>query len=137
LSRTGFAPGGGHGHKLEKIRGLMDAFAPLPFLLIGDSGQEDAEHYRTIVREYPGRVRCVYIRNVWHRSGRERELAAIAEDIRAAGSQMLTVDDTVTAARHAASQGWIRRQEVAEVQAHRQEDLEARTPLDSLDREPT
>ncbi|WNG13302.1 App1 family protein [Cystobacter fuscus] len=137
LSRTGFAPGGGHGHKLEKIRGLMDAFAPLPFLLIGDSGQEDAEHYRTIVREYPGRVRCVYIRNVWHRSGRERELAAIAEDIRAAGSQMLTVDDTVTAARHAASQGWIRRQEVAEVQAHRQEDLEARTPLDALDREPS
>ncbi|HEX8537224.1 MAG TPA: phosphatase domain-containing protein, partial [Cystobacter sp.] len=123
LSRTGFAPGGGHGHKLEKIRGLMDAFAPLPFLLIGDSGQEDAEHYRTIVREYPGRVRCVYIRNVWHRSGRERELALIAEDIRAAGSQMITVDDTVTAARHAASQGWIRRQEVAEVQAHRQEDL--------------
>ena len=79
----------------------------------------------------------MYIRNVWHRSGRERELAAIAEDLRAAGSQMLTVDDTVTAARHAASQGWIRRQEVAEVQAHRQEDLEARTPLDSLDREPT
>lgn len=137
LSRTGFAPGGGHGHKLEKIRGLMEALAPLPFLLIGDSGQEDAEHYRTIVREFPGRVRCVYIRNVWHRTGREAELARIAEEIRALGSEMLTVDDTVTAARHAASQGWIRRQEVAEVQAHQQEDLEARGPLDALDREPT
>ena len=137
LSRTGFAPGGGHGHKLEKIRAVMDALAPLPFLLIGDSGQEDAEHYRTIVREYPGRVRCVYIRNVWHRSGRERELARIAEEIEAAGSQMVTVDDTVTAARHAAAQGWIRRQEVAEVQAHRQEDLATPSALDGLDREPT
>ncbi len=137
LSRTGFAPGGGHGHKLEKIRGLMEALAPLPFLLIGDSGQEDAEHYRTSVREVPGRVRCGYLRNVGHRTGREAELARIAEEIRALGSEMLTVDDTVTAARHAASRGWIRGQEVAEVQAHQQEDLEARGPLDALDREPT
>lgn len=137
LSRTGFAPGGGHGHKLEKIRGLMDALAPLPFLLIGDSGQEDAEHYRTIVREYPGRVRCVYIRNVWHHSGRERELALIADDIRAAGSLMLTVDDTVAAATHAASQGWIRWQEIDEVKAHREEDLQTKAPLDVLDREPS
>jgi phosphatidate phosphatase APP1 len=113
----------------------MDTLESLPFILIGDSGQEDAEHYRTIVREYPGRVRCVYIRNVWHRPGRERELAFIAADIRAAGSQLLTVDDTVTAARHAASQGWIRWEDVAEVQAHQQEDVEARTVLDKLDRE--
>jgi len=137
LSRTGFAPGGGHGHKLEKIRGVMESLAPLPFLLIGDSGQEDAEHYRTIVHEFPGRIRCVYIRNVWHRPGRERELERIAEEIRAAGSQMLTVDDTVTAARHAASQGWIRWQEVAEVQAHQRQDTEARGLLDALDREPS
>ena len=135
LSRTGFAPGGGHGHKLEKIRGLMSTLESLPFILIGDSGQEDAEHYRTIVREFPGRIRCVYIRNVWHRAGREKELAFIAADIRAAGSEMLTVDDTVTAARHAASQGWIRWQEVAEVQAHQAEDVQARTLLDKLDRE--
>ncbi|MFL5351663.1 App1 family protein [Archangium sp.] len=136
LSRQGFAPGGGHGHKLEKIRGVLGTLETLPFILIGDSGQEDAEHYRTIVREFPGRIHCVYIRNVWHRSGRERELALIAEDIRAAGSQMLAVDDTVTAARHAASQGWIRWREVAEVQAHQREDAQARSLLDKLDHEP-
>jgi phosphatidate phosphatase APP1 len=136
LSRHGFAPGGGHGHKLEKIRGLLGTLPSLPFILIGDSGQEDAEHYRTVVREFPGRIRCVYIRNVWHRSGRERELTLIAEDIRAAGSQMLAVDDTVTAARHAASQGWIRWQEVEEVREHQREDLQARSVLDRLDREP-
>ena len=80
-------------------------------------------------------MRCVYIRNVWHRPGRERELAFIAADIRAAGSEMLTVDDTGRRARHAASQGWIRWHEVPEVQAHQQEDVEARTLLDELDRE--
>ncbi|HEX8703174.1 MAG TPA: phosphatase domain-containing protein, partial [Myxococcaceae bacterium] len=57
LSRHGFAPGGGHGHKLEKIRGVLSTLQHLPFILIGDSGQEDAEHYRTIVGEYPGRIR--------------------------------------------------------------------------------
>jgi phosphatidate phosphatase APP1 len=135
LSRQGFAPGGGHGHKLEKIREVMGAHPSLRFLLIGDSGQEDAEHYRTIVREFPGRIACVYIRNVWHREGRERELARIAEEIREAGSQMLAVDDTVTAARHAAAQGYIRWEEVEEVRARREEDVQARGLLDALDRE--
>ncbi|MBJ6760721.1 DUF2183 domain-containing protein [Myxococcaceae bacterium JPH2] len=122
LSRHGFAPGGGHGHKREKIRGVLTTLPAMPFILIGDSGQEDAEHYRAIVREFPGRIRCVYIRKVPHHPRREAELALIAEDIRAAGSEMRSVDDTVSAARHAARAGWIRWEEVSEVEAHRRED---------------
>jgi phosphatidate phosphatase APP1 len=128
LSRHGFAPGGGHGHKLDKIRGVLETLSHLPFVLIGDSGQEDAEHYRTIVREYPGRIRCVYIRNVPGRSKRGEEMAAIAKDIRDAGSELVVVDDTVAAARHAARAGWIRWEEVPEVEAHRREDA-ARSAL--------
>ncbi|WP_426734316.1 App1 family protein [Myxococcus faecalis] len=124
LSSTGFAPGGGHGHKLEKIRGLLTDLDHLPFILIGDSGQEDAEHYRTIVREFPGRILGVYIRNVPGHPRRARELEAIAADIRDAGSQMLAVDDTTSAARHAARSGWIQWKEVLEVEAHRREDSE-------------
>jgi phosphatidate phosphatase APP1 len=133
LSRHGFAPGGGHGHKLEKIRGVLGTLGHLPFILIGDSGQEDAEHYRTIVREYPGRIRCVYIRNVPARARRAAELARIAEEVRAAGSELVAVDDTVTAARHAAGKGWIRWEEVPRVEAHRREDVAARTVLDALE----
>lgn len=135
LSRHGFAPGGGHGHKLEKIRGALETFERLPFILIGDSGQEDAEHYRTIVREFPGRIRCVYIRNVSSRARRAEELALIAADVRAAGSELVAVDDTVTAARHAAANGWIRWEEVPRVEEHQREDAEAATVLDSLGRE--
>jgi phosphatidate phosphatase APP1 len=126
LSRHGFAPGGGHGHKLDKIRGVLDELTHLPFILIGDSGQEDAEHYRTVVREYPGRVRCVYIRNVPSRAGRAGQLARLAEEIREAGSELVVVDDTVAAARHAAERGWIRWEEVPRVEAHRHEDAAAR-----------
>ncbi|HZI14744.1 MAG TPA: phosphatase domain-containing protein [Myxococcus sp.] len=122
LSAQGFAPGGGHGHKLEKMRGLLQTMPKLPFILIGDSGQEDAEHYRTIVREFPGRILCVYIRNVPGHPLRAHELERIAADIHEAGSQMLTVDDTTAAARHAALSGWIQWKEVREVEEHRQED---------------
>jgi phosphatidate phosphatase APP1 len=135
LSRKGFAPGGGHSHKLEKIRGLLETFERLPFILIGDSGQEDAEHYRTIVREFPGRIRCVYIRNVSSRPGRAEELSRIAEEVRAAGSELVAVNDTVTAARHAAGRGWIRWEEVPRVEAHQREDASARTVLDGLERD--
>jgi len=122
LSRHGFAPGGGHGHKLEKIRGVLSTLETLPFILIGDSGQEDAEHYRTIVNEYPGRIRCVYIRNVPTRAERALELEGIAREVRAAGSQLVVVNDTVAAARHAAQAGWIRWEEVPRVREHQRED---------------
>ena len=135
LSRHGFAPGGGHSHKLDKIRGVLRTLEQLPFILIGDSGQEDAEHYRTIVREFPGRIRCVYIRNVSSRAGRAQQLSRIAEEVQAAGCELLSVDDTVTAARHAAGRGWIRWAEVSRVEAHQREDAEARTVVDGLGRE--
>jgi hypothetical protein len=45
------------------------------------------------------------------------------------------VDDTVTAARHAASRGWSRWEEVPRVEAHQREDADARTVLDGLGRE--
>lgn len=133
ISRHGFAPGGGHGHKRDKIRGVLNELTHLPFILIGDSGQEDAEHYRAVVREYPGRVRCVYIRNVPSRTGRAEQLKRIGEEIREAGSELVVVDDTVTAARHAAQRGWIRWEEVPRVEAHQREDAEAATLLDKLD----
>jgi len=125
LSRHGFAPGGGHGHKLEKIRGVLSTLERLPFILIGDSGQEDAEHYRTIVHEYPGRIRCVYIRNVPSRAQRAVELEHLARQVRQAGSEFVIVDDTVAAARHAAQAGWIRWEEVPRVREHQQEDTGA------------
>ena len=36
----------------------------LPFVLLGDSGEKDPEIYADIVREHPGRVLAVYIREV-------------------------------------------------------------------------
>ena len=55
----------GHGaFKQAEIRRILDTFPDLPFILIGDSGEEDPEIYGEIVSAYPGRILAVYIRNV-------------------------------------------------------------------------
>ena len=43
-------------HKRLLIEAMMDLYADMPFVLIGDSGQHDPEIYRRIVERYNGRV---------------------------------------------------------------------------------
>jgi len=89
-------------HKLGTIRTLLRTYPDLPFVLIGDSGEEDPEIYLQIVREHPGRIRAVYIRDVT--SGkRDEEVRALAKKAHALGTYMVPVTDTAAAAEHAAS----------------------------------
>ena len=93
-------------HKREAIDRVLAAYPALPFILIGDSGQEDPEIYRDLVHEHGDRIQAVYIRNV---SGLERagQIHALSREIVTAGSSLILADDTVAAARHAAEHGWI------------------------------
>ncbi len=100
-------PLGHSAHKLTSIRQIMSMYAQQRFILIGDSGQEDPEIYREIAREYPGRILCCYIRNVTPVGPRGESLLKIAAEIAAAGSEMVIVEDTNAAARHAAGKQWI------------------------------
>jgi phosphatidate phosphatase APP1 len=101
------------GHKLGIIRTLLGTYPDLPFVLIGDSGEEDPEIYSQVVREQPGRVRAVYIRDVTS-AERDAEVRAIAEEVRKLGVEMVPVPDTASAAEHAASAGLIWSGAVAE-----------------------
>lgn len=94
-------------HKLSVIRRILDTYPLLPFILIGDSGQQDPETYSQIIEEYPQRVLSVYIRNLQRDPLRERVIRDLADGIESAGSSLVLADDTLAAARHAASRGWI------------------------------
>ena len=94
-------------HKTESIRRILQTFPDLPFLLIGDSGEEDPEIYRDLVREFPHRVPAVYIRDVSPDPLRKSAVEALADEVSAAGSSLVLAGDTLAAARHAADHGWI------------------------------
>jgi phosphatidate phosphatase APP1 len=107
-----------HGeHKRGAIRQIMGCYPSMPFILIGDSGQEDPEIYRDIVHESGDRILAVYIRNVSTDPARIRAIGELAEEVKLAGSELLLSDDTLAGARHAADRGWVAPTTVAEVAA--------------------
>ncbi|NMO13569.1 DUF2183 domain-containing protein [Pyxidicoccus fallax] len=101
--------------KLTRIRRLLEAYPTLPFVLIGDSGQQDPEVYGTIVREHPGRIRAVYIRDVTGRR-RDQEVREQLARLRALGVPALAVRDSCEAARHAVGLGLIDRSALARIE---------------------
>ena len=98
---------GRYEHKLESIRRIFRTLPDLPLILIGDSGEDDPEIYRDLVREFPARVPAVYIRDVSRNPLRRGEIFRLAEEVNAAGSALVLAKDTLAAARHAAEHGWI------------------------------
>lgn len=103
-----------HLHKREMIRRVLATF-DAPVILLGDSGQQDPEIYRDIVRDSPGRILAVYIRNVSMNDGRTRAIEALANEVIASGSSLVLADDTLAAARHAADHGYITRDSLAAI----------------------
>ncbi|MBA3284117.1 MAG: DUF2183 domain-containing protein [Nitrosopumilus sp.] len=59
-----YAGMGKHTHKLKRIEILLAFYPKLPFILLGDSGQKDAEIYTSIVKKYPDRIKVIYIRDI-------------------------------------------------------------------------
>ncbi len=106
LGGTG-VPSGHLEYKLGHIRAILADFPDMPVLLIGDSGQEDPEIYRQVVREYPEQVLGIYIRNVSKSADRIAAIERLAEEVAEAGTTLMLTPDTLTAARHAAEKGWI------------------------------
>ncbi|GAB3577446.1 DUF2183 domain-containing protein [Spirosoma luteolum] len=112
-----------HTHKLAMIRKVLDVNPTLPFVLLGDSGQQDPEIYTQVLQENPGRIRAIYIRDVSAKDERDR---AVQELIRVADAHnvpMLLVPDTVAAAEHAAAIGLIDSDTLPEIRADRQSDM--------------
>jgi phosphatidate phosphatase APP1 len=81
---------GHRSHKRQAIDALLAAYPALPFVLLGDSGQEDPEIYASVVQDFPDRILGIHIRDVTPGSVRRRkEIAALAERTGAAGAPLL------------------------------------------------
>lgn len=94
-------------YKLNALREVLDFYEELPFLLIGDSGQQDPEIYTEVVQMYPGRILAVYIRDVSSETDRDTAVLRLAEQVKMAGSTLILTNNTLAMAEHAAAEGWI------------------------------
>ncbi len=121
LSREQLIAGSHSEHKLKQIEHILSVFDGVSFILIGDSGQEDPEIYLQVVQDFPGRIKMIYIRDM--DSSRHDMVKEIADKTVRLGVEILLVKDTIEAAQHSISQGWIRAEGVREtVKEKREED---------------
>jgi phosphatidate phosphatase APP1 len=110
------------GHKTRLIREILETFPALPFILIGDSAQEDPEIYADIVAAHPNRILAVYIRSVEPHPERSAAIRRLTERVAAAGSTLVLADDTLTIGSHASAHGWIREQALPEIRGEKRAD---------------
>jgi phosphatidate phosphatase APP1 len=106
---------------------ILDSFPHLPFVLIGDSGERDPEIYRDIVKEYPARIRAIYIRSINKRPSRLAAIDRLIEEVRQTDSQLVLTPDSEFAAAHAAAEGLISTNELAAVRSDKKKDQTAPT----------
>ena len=111
-----------HTHKRLMIDKILSVNPNLPFVLLGDSGQQDPEIYADVIRANPGRIKAVYIRDVTTEDRRDEDVKKLIQTASTFDVPMLLVSDTVAAAEHAASSGLIDPDTLPEIRADRRAD---------------
>lgn len=116
-----FSSGGHMGHKFKEIENILLTYPKLNFVLIGDSGQEDPGIYQEVVKQYPGRVLAIYIRDV-QLPEREQIAIKVREELSIEKVDMLILDNAEEAAEHAAKIGLIFEEAIPEIATEKEQD---------------
>jgi len=87
-------------HKMKQIASIVEYFPQLKFVLIGDSGQHDPEVYLQVIRSHRGRVLAAFIRDVTP-DVRDHAVSQIVAEAKAAGVEMVYVQESAEALEHA------------------------------------
>lgn len=119
----------GHGHKLERATWLIERMPQLRWILLGDSGQADAELYAEAARTYGDRIAAIYIRDVDPGSDSENDLRVDGYIHRIEGTSvpMLRVADSMAIAEHARGLGLLDHAAVAGVATETERDRQRPT----------
>lgn len=123
-THTAFNASDHQSHKLENIRRVLGMYPHLPFVLIGDDGEQDPQIYRQVVKEFPEKIRVIYIRKVKEKNVTEDEINLIRE-VRESGSQVIFAPDSEFAALHAAGENLIAARTVSDVHEEKMLDKSA------------
>jgi phosphatidate phosphatase APP1 len=111
-------------HKYKEIENILITYPNLNFILIGDSGQQDAEIYSKIVQNHPSRIMAIYIRDV-NIEKHATKVVTIFDELKQSGKvEMVLVKETLEAAEHAAKCGYIFSEELPEIAKETEIDAE-------------
>lgn len=91
-------------HKIREILNILQTYPALPFVLIGDGGEKDADIYLEIAKMYPDRIKAIYLRSVKHQKKMLR-VAGLFKDY--TDIPVLLVEDNDQAIQHAQENGLI------------------------------
>ena len=94
-------------HKLKYIQIILDMYPAMPFILIGDNGQDDPEVYAQIDQQYPDRIMAIYFREVDKSTERSGEIQSLLDKCPETRSKTIFADDILQMASHARDMRWI------------------------------
>lgn len=108
-------------HKLQKIEHILSTYDNLKFILIGDSGQKDPEIYEQVAKDFPGRIKVIYIRDV-SKNKRDQQIERLSNHLEENGIEMVYVSSTTEAAQHALNNGFIHADNIGSVLGEAEKD---------------
>lgn len=98
----------GHRHKLDRIEEVMARYPSLPVVLLGDTGQHDAQLYAEAVARHGRRIEAVYLRDVDPHEDTPRDVQADVHGAAITEAGVAYVrGDSLAFAEHALSRGWL------------------------------
>lgn len=90
--------------KHKEIINILKTYPNLPFILIGDAGEHDADIYMEIVKNHPNRIKAIYLRSVLHTKKMKR-IVALIENY--SDTEFVIVHTSKEAIIHAKKHGFI------------------------------
>ena len=91
--------------KQKEIINLLTTYPNLPFILIGDSGEDDPDIYIEIANAYPNQIKAIYLRSVNHK----KKIMRVKNVLKSYKSTpALLVDTSEQAIAHAREHGFIK-----------------------------
>ena len=91
--------------KQKEILNILNAYSDLSFILIGDSGEHDADIYIEIAEAFPNRIKAIYLRSVKHEKKMLR-IRGLFETYKT--TPVLLVESSEEATEHARQNGFIK-----------------------------
>ena len=90
--------------KQKEILNILKTYPNLKFILIGDSGEYDADIYLEIAKSYPTQIAAIYLRSVKHKKKMLR-VKSLFENYKK--TPVLLVENSIQAMEHAKQHGFI------------------------------